>query len=54
MYYPKQGVLLNKSKAFYLSLIFDPRIKIKGLYNISISSGIISNIQSRLDLDYKR
>jgi hypothetical protein len=53
-YYPKTGGVVNKSKAFYISLIFDPRIKVEGLYNIGISSGMVSDIKNRLNVDYER
>jgi len=53
-YYPKTRGIVNKSKAFYISLIFDPRIKVEGLYNIGIYSGMISDIKNRLNVDYKR
>jgi len=42
----------NKSKAFYLALILNPRIKKDGLTNIGLSTGIISDIYNRLKTDY--
>jgi len=51
-YYPKTRALNNKSKALYLALILDPRIKKEGLIGISLSSGIIINIYNRLYTNY--
>ena len=51
-YYPKTRSINNKSKAFYLALILDPRIKKEGLSNIGLSTGITSDIESRLKTDY--
>jgi hypothetical protein len=51
-YYPKTGVLDNKNKALYLSLILDPRIKREGLTSIGLSSGIEADIYNRLQIDY--
>ena len=42
----------NKSKALYLALILDPRIKQEGLTNISLSNNISSDIYNRLKTDY--
>ena len=53
-YYPKTGVLENKSKALYLALILDPRIKREGLTGIGLASGIESDIYNRLKTDYNR
>jgi hypothetical protein len=47
------GVLNNKSKAFYLALILNPRVKKEGLINISLSFNITSNIYNRLKTNYK-
>jgi hypothetical protein len=52
-YYPKTGVLVNRSKALYLALILDPRIKREGLKAIGLSSGLISDIYDRLYMDYQ-
>jgi hypothetical protein len=52
-YYPKQGNLNNKSKALYLALILDPRIKREGLKNIGLTSGLITDIYNRLYTDYQ-
>jgi hypothetical protein len=43
-YYPKTGALVNKSKALYLALILNLRIKREELEVISLSSGLISDI----------
>ena len=51
-YYPKTGILDNKSKALYLALILNPRIKQEGLSSISLSSGMSSDIYNRLKTDY--
>ena len=51
-YYLKQGNLNNKSKALYLALILDPRIKREGLSNIGLSSGLVNNIYNRLYTNY--
>ncbi|PVH68799.1 hypothetical protein DL98DRAFT_542123 [Cadophora sp. DSE1049] len=51
-YYSKTGVLDNKSKSFYLSIIFNPRIKEEGLKAISISTGFILDIIARLRTDF--
>jgi len=51
-YYLKTSLLNNKSKALYLALILDPRIKRDGLIGISLTSGIASNIYNRLETDY--
>ena len=51
-YYPKQGNLNNKSKALYLALILNPRIKKEGLSNISLFFNIIKNIYNRLYINY--
>ena len=40
--------LNNKSKALYLALILDPRIKREGLTNIGLSTGITLDIFNRL------
>jgi hypothetical protein len=42
----------NKSKALYLALILDPRIKRAGLAGIGLDSGIVSDIYNRLKTDY--
>ena len=42
----------NKSKALYLALILDPRIKRAGLAGIELAPGIVSNIYNRLETDY--
>ena len=52
-YYPKLGNLNNKNKALYLALILDPRIKEEGLDNIGLSSGIKSDIHTKLLKDYQ-
>jgi len=51
-YYPKQGVLNNRSKNFYLSIIFDPRLKEEGLKSMGLSTGFISDIMTRLKTDF--
>jgi hypothetical protein len=51
-YYPKTSILNNKSKALYLALILDPRIKKDSLIGISLTSGIASDIYNRLETDY--
>ena len=43
----------NKSKALYLALILDPRIKREGLDNIKLSSGLTIDIYNRLYTDYQ-
>jgi hypothetical protein len=53
-YYLKTSVLENKSKALYLALILDPRIKREGLTRIGLTSGIESDIYNRLKTDYNR
>jgi hypothetical protein len=45
-------MLNNKSKAFYLAFILNPRIKREGLINISLSSSISSDIYNRLKTNY--
>ena len=42
----------NRSKALYLALILDPRIKREGLSNIGLGSGLESDIYNRLYTDY--
>ena len=42
----------NKSKALYLALILDPRIKRVGLAGIGLDSGMVSDIYNRLKTDY--
>ena len=51
-YYPKTGVLDNKSKSFYLSIIFDPRIKEEGLKAMGLLTGFIFDILARLRIDF--
>jgi hypothetical protein len=51
-YYPKTGALNNKSKALYLALILDPRIKKEGLIGIGLTSGMATDIYNRLYTDY--
>jgi hypothetical protein len=51
-YYPKISVLDNRSKALYLALIINPRIKQEGLTSINLSSGISSDIYNRLKTNY--
>ena len=50
--YLKIGGLDNKSKALYLALILDLRIRKEGLYSISLTSDIITNIYNKLQTDY--
>jgi hypothetical protein len=45
--------LSNRSKALYLALILDPRIKREGLSNIRLGSGLESDIYNRLYTDYQ-
>ena len=45
-------MLNNKSKALYLALILNPRIKQEGLASIGLSSGMSSDIYNRLKTDY--
>ena len=42
----------NKSKALYLALILDPRIKRAGLAGIGLAPGMVSDIYNRLETDY--
>jgi hypothetical protein len=51
-YYPKIGILDNKSKALYLALILNPRIKRIELAGIGLDSSIVSDIYNRLKTDY--
>ncbi|PVH70960.1 hypothetical protein DL98DRAFT_577629 [Cadophora sp. DSE1049] len=51
-YYPRIGVLDNKSKNFYISLILDPRLKEEGLKALGLSIGFISDIKARLKTDF--
>ena len=51
-YYLKTGILDNKSKALYLALIFDPRIKRVRLVGIGLAPGMVSNIYNKLEIDY--
>ncbi|KAH7303890.1 hypothetical protein BKA65DRAFT_486358 [Rhexocercosporidium sp. MPI-PUGE-AT-0058] len=51
-YYPRIGVLDNKSKGFYIFLILDFRIKEEGLKALNLSTGFISNIKTRLKTDF--
>ena len=51
-YYSKIDILDNKSKALYLALILNPRIKWEGLTSISLSSRISSDIYNRLRTNY--
>jgi hypothetical protein len=42
----------NKSKALYLALILNPRIKRAGLAGIGLAPEIVSDIYNRLETDY--
>jgi hypothetical protein len=47
------GSINNKSKALYLPLILDPRIKREGLASIGLSNGQASDIYNKLYFDYQ-
>jgi hypothetical protein len=51
-YYPKTGALNKRIKALYLSLIFDPRIKIDGLIAIGLTPALVIDIRNILEVEY--
>ena len=52
-YFPKNSIL-NESKALYLSLILDPRIRREGLEAIGLTNSQASEIYNRLLTNYNR
>ncbi|CZT13621.1 uncharacterized protein RCO7_11027 [Rhynchosporium graminicola] len=50
-YYPKTGIT-EANKALYISLVFDPRIKLDGLSLLGLSNRIISDIKRKIQAEY--
>ena len=42
----------NRNKALYISLILDPRVKLKGLSNLGLNISQVSDIERLLKEEY--